>query len=124
MSQLALPLQLQDHAVFESFWSAGNDALVAYLIELSGTGNSPGCWIWVHLQPEKHIFCKRFAIVPAIDLPIFRSLGSWQPGLKCLTAWRPGSSFAWTISIRSPASRNGNVRCSSCVIRPWIQAAF
>ena len=46
MSQLALPLQLQDHAVFESFWSAGNDALVAYLIELSGTGNSPGCWIW------------------------------------------------------------------------------
>jgi len=46
LSQLALPLQLQDHAVFESFWSAGNDALVAYLIDLSGTGNSPGCWIW------------------------------------------------------------------------------
>ncbi len=46
MSQLALPLQLQDHAVFESFWSAGNDALLAYLIDLCGTGLSPGCWIW------------------------------------------------------------------------------
>ena len=46
MSQLVLPLQLQDHAVFESFWSAGNDELVSYLIELSGNGNGPGCWIW------------------------------------------------------------------------------
>lgn len=46
MSQLALPLQLRDHAVFESFWSAGNDTLVAYLTELGDTGNSPGCWIW------------------------------------------------------------------------------
>ena len=46
MSQLALPLQLQDHAVFESFWSAGNDTLVAYLIELCGTGSGSGCWIW------------------------------------------------------------------------------
>jgi DnaA family protein len=46
LSQLALPLQLQDHAVFESFWPAGNDTLVAYLTELSDTGNSAGCWIW------------------------------------------------------------------------------
>ena len=46
MSQLALPLQLQDHAVFESFWPAGNDALVAYLTELCDKGASPGCWIW------------------------------------------------------------------------------
>ena len=46
MSQLALPLQLQDHAVFESFWPAGNDSLVAYLTELCSDGNSPGCWIW------------------------------------------------------------------------------
>ena len=46
MSQLALPLQLQDHAVFESFWPAGNDSLVAYLTELCRQGNSPGCWIW------------------------------------------------------------------------------
>jgi DnaA family protein len=46
LSQLVLPLQLQDHAVFESFWPPGNDTLVAYLIGLSGTGNGPGCWIW------------------------------------------------------------------------------
>ena len=46
MSQLALPLQLQDHAVFESFWPAGNDALIAYLTELCAKGSSPGCWIW------------------------------------------------------------------------------
>ena len=46
MSQLALPLQLQDHAVFESYWPAGNDALLAYLMELSDTGNGPGCWVW------------------------------------------------------------------------------
>ena len=46
MSQLALPLQLQDHAVFESFWPAGNDALISYLNELTETGNGPGCWVW------------------------------------------------------------------------------
>ena len=46
MSQLALPLQLQDHAVFESFWPAGNDAPLAYLIDLCAKGSSPGCWIW------------------------------------------------------------------------------
>jgi len=46
LSQLALPLQLQDHAVFESFWPAGNDALLAYLTELCGRGAGPGCWIW------------------------------------------------------------------------------
>jgi len=46
LSQLALPLQLQDHAVFESFWPAGNDALVAYLTDLCAKGSSPGCWIW------------------------------------------------------------------------------
>jgi DnaA family protein len=46
LSQLALPLQLQDHAVFESFWPAGNDTLVSYLNELAETGNGPGCWVW------------------------------------------------------------------------------
>ena len=46
MSQLALPLKLQDHAVFESFWPAGNDALVSFLKELVATGNGPGCWVW------------------------------------------------------------------------------
>ena len=46
MSQLALPLKLQDHAVFESFWPAGNDALVAYLGELALSADGPGCWVW------------------------------------------------------------------------------
>jgi DnaA family protein len=31
LSQLALPLKLQDHAVFESFWPAGNDTLLSFL---------------------------------------------------------------------------------------------
>ena len=46
MSQLALPLKLQDHAVFESFWPAGNDALVSFLNALADTGDGPGCWVW------------------------------------------------------------------------------
>lgn len=46
MSQLALSLQLQDHAVFESFWPAGNEALVAYLGDLCAGSTSSGCWIW------------------------------------------------------------------------------
>ena len=46
MSQLALPLKLNDHAVFESFWSPGNDALVAFLREQTSGAEGPGCWIW------------------------------------------------------------------------------
>jgi DnaA family protein len=45
LSQLALPLQLQDHAVFESFLPAGNEPLVAYLEDLVRAGKGPGCWI-------------------------------------------------------------------------------
>lgn len=46
MSQLALPLKLQDHAVFESFLPAGNEALVAFLTGAVENGASPGGWIW------------------------------------------------------------------------------
>ncbi len=46
MSQLALPLKLQDHAVFESFWPAGNEPLVAFLGELAAPGDGPGAWLW------------------------------------------------------------------------------
>ncbi|MBT8084398.1 MAG: DnaA regulatory inactivator Hda [Woeseia sp.] len=46
MTQLALPLQLADHAVFDSFWPAANEALVAYLQKLVGQNAGPGCWIW------------------------------------------------------------------------------
>jgi len=45
MSQLALPLKLADHAVFESFFDAGNEALVATLRAIA-TGDGHGCWLW------------------------------------------------------------------------------
>lgn len=46
MSQLALPLRLQDHAVFESFLPVGNESLVAFLRETAERGDGPGGWIW------------------------------------------------------------------------------
>lgn len=46
MSQLVLPLRLDDHAVFESFWPAGNDEPVSYLRSLTESGKGPGCWLW------------------------------------------------------------------------------
>lgn len=46
MSQLALPLRLADHAVFDSFWPVGNEALVVFLKDLAAGGRGPGCWLW------------------------------------------------------------------------------
>jgi DnaA family protein len=46
LSQLALPLKLQDHAVFESFWPAGNEALVAFLRAIAASGDGHGGWLW------------------------------------------------------------------------------
>lgn len=50
MSQLALPLQLADHAVFASFFAQGNETLVATLSELASGQDSNrvrhGCWLW------------------------------------------------------------------------------
>lgn len=46
ISQLALPLQLQDHAVFDSFYATGNDALFAHLVGLGDSGHDPGSFIW------------------------------------------------------------------------------
>jgi DnaA family protein len=46
LSQLALPLKLQDHAVFESYWPAGNEPLVAFLRAIAATGDGPGGWLW------------------------------------------------------------------------------
>lgn len=45
MSQLALPLKLQDHAVFESFLPTGNESLFAFLLDASVTGSGPGGWL-------------------------------------------------------------------------------
>lgn len=46
MSQLALPLQLADHAVFASFLAAGNEALVAELQALASGDTAGGCYFW------------------------------------------------------------------------------
>ncbi|MDH3304623.1 MAG: DnaA regulatory inactivator Hda [Gammaproteobacteria bacterium] len=49
MNQLVLPLRLADHAVFASFYSHGNESLVATLRELAGGAGgreAHGCWLW------------------------------------------------------------------------------
>ena len=46
VSQLALPLRLADHAVFASFLSDGNHALVATLTALADGTAETGCWLW------------------------------------------------------------------------------
>ena len=46
MSQLALPLQLADHAVFASFLDSGNETLVATLSDIAAGGDGHGCWFW------------------------------------------------------------------------------
>ena len=46
MSQLALPLLLADHAVFESFHAHGNETLVATLQRLSSGDAGEGCWFF------------------------------------------------------------------------------
>jgi DnaA family protein len=46
MSQLALPLQLDDHAVFASYLSTGNETLVATLFDIANGIDKHGCWLW------------------------------------------------------------------------------
>ncbi len=46
MSQLALPLQLADHAVFASYLESGNEALVATLSGIASGASGYGCWLW------------------------------------------------------------------------------
>lgn len=46
MSQLALPIALADHAVFESFYDGGNEVLVAMLKAVASGGDEHGCWLW------------------------------------------------------------------------------
>lgn len=45
MSQLALPLKLQDYAVFESYQQDGNEGLISFLENTVATGVGPGAWI-------------------------------------------------------------------------------
>jgi DnaA family protein len=46
MSQLALPLQLADHAVFASYLDNGNETLVATLTGIATNSDGHGCWLW------------------------------------------------------------------------------
>ncbi len=46
MSQLALPLQLADHAVFASFLERGNETLVSTLSGIADGNDGYGCWLW------------------------------------------------------------------------------
>lgn len=46
MTQMALPLQLADHAIFESFLRAGNEMLVSTLEAVANGSATQGCWIW------------------------------------------------------------------------------
>ncbi len=56
MSQLALPLQLADHAVFASFLDSGNETLVAMLREISTSSQGHGCWLWgAHATGKTHL---------------------------------------------------------------------
>lgn len=79
MSQLALPLKLQDHAVFESFWPAGNDTAVAYLVEMAGGAASAGGWLWGRPSTGKtHLLqalCARLG-----DRSIYLPVGAFVPG--------------------------------------------
>ncbi len=46
MTQMALPLRLADHAVFDSYFAGDNAALVAALADLAVNAGGQGFWIW------------------------------------------------------------------------------
>lgn len=76
MSQLALPLKLQDHAVFDSFLATGNEALVAFLADSCANPTGPGAWLrGVHSTGKTHLLqavCER-----ARDRAQFLPIGSF-----------------------------------------------
>ena len=49
MSQILLPLRLQDHAVFESFLANGNESLLAYLQKMAASPAGDG--VFLHGAP-------------------------------------------------------------------------
>ena len=64
MSQLALPLRLADHAIFETYLATGNEALVDYLRSLTSAAPGQGAWIWgAPATGKSHLLqaaCERF----------------------------------------------------------------
>lgn len=83
MTQMALPLRLADHAVFESFLNAGNETLVATLEGLAAHPVEQGCWIWGPASTGKtHLLqatCER-AGDQSVYIPL-RMLADGDPGI-------------------------------------------
>ena len=73
MSQMALPLQLQDHAVFESFWPAGNEAPVAFLTGLADGHSTEHILRYLHQVGMAEPYPTK-AIYP----PIFPNESNWR----------------------------------------------
>ncbi len=46
MSQLDLPLALDDYATFSTFSADGNEAAVNAVRQVCDNGEGPGCWLW------------------------------------------------------------------------------
>jgi DnaA-homolog protein len=78
LTQLALPLSLQDRGVFESFWAADNETLVAFLMNLADAAPQAavapvGCWLWGGAATGKthllHAVCERLRD-DAVFLPL------------------------------------------------------
>ena len=91
MSQLALPLRTADYAVFDSFWSVGNESAVAYLQDLVGGAETPGCWLSGPATSGKtHLLqavCERMGD-RSVYLPL-RDLEAAGPGILAGIASRP-----------------------------------
>lgn len=76
MSQLALPLRLADHAIFDTFFAAGNEPVVGYLRSLADAEPGQGAWIWgARTAGKSHLLqatCERFddraAYLPLAEL--------------------------------------------------------
>lgn len=83
MSQLALPLQLADHAVFETYLAVGNEPVVDYLNSLLESPTTHGAWLWGPTATGKsHLLqaaCERFGD-RAVYVPL-RELNGAGPGL-------------------------------------------
>ena len=83
MSQLPLPLRLDDHAVFDTFLPTGNESVVEHLTSLAAAAHSEGAWICgPHTTGKTHLAqatCERLGD-RAVYLPL-RELAGLGPGL-------------------------------------------
>lgn len=121
MSQMALPLQLADHAVFASFLATGNEALVATLSAIAHDSIRHGCWMWgAHATGKTHLLqavCEA-AGDRCVYVPITMVVDA---GPTFWTDWQTGKSFALTMWIGFSAMNPGKGRCLICAIRSSTQ---